>query len=461
MKIKYLIILFFIFCLMGISSAAGQDQAPAEPPAVQDPEAAEPAPVEAPEQDELPAARDVQVIKLSGVVSPATAAYVAKKLEEAEKDRASCIIIEMDTPGGMLESMRIIVQKILACPIPVVVYVTPSGARAASAGVMIMNAADVAAMAPGTNIGAAHPVTATGEDVPSTMEEKVVNDMVANAKSIAEKKGRNPDWVERAIRESVSATETEALELSVIDMVAKDREELLRKIDGRRIEGKGEIHVQGASVVEKTENWRERLLRTIADPTIAYVLLLIGAAGLYFEFSNPGMILPGVLGAISIIVASYALQVLPVNYVGVLLLLLAIVFFIMESQIASHGVFSLGGVLALAFGSLMLFDRSVPGMHVAYPVLIASVSVFSLFFVAMATLVFRAHTRRPQTGEEGLVGERGWVRKVEGRKAVVTVHGEIWNAVCSEAMEEGDEIEVTAVDGLTLAIKRYREKKLD
>ncbi|MEW5736467.1 MAG: nodulation protein NfeD [Thermodesulfobacteriota bacterium] len=402
--------------------------------------------------------RDVYVMKLNGVVNPATAAYVIRHLALAEEAKASCVIIEMDTPGGLMESMRAIIQKILACPVPVVVYVTPSGARAASAGVMIMNAADVAAMAPGTNIGAAHPVTATGEDVPTTMEEKVVNDMVANAKSIAEKKGRNPEWVERAIRESVSATENEALKLSVIDMVAKNREELLRKIDGRKIEGKGIIHVKGATVSEVSETWRERLLRTIADPTIAYVLLLMGAAGLYFEFSNPGMVLPGVLGAISLVLAAYALQVLPVNYVGVILILLAIVFFVMESQIASHGALSMGGVLALAFGSLMLYDRSIPGMRVAYPVVIATVSVCSLFFITMATLVFRAHTRKPKTGEEGLVGETGTVRRVKGNKALVIVHGEIWNAVVTENLEEGDHVEVTAVDGLTLAVKRIRAK---
>jgi membrane-bound serine protease (ClpP class) len=260
---------------------------------------------------------DIYIVKVADAISPGIAEFVDNSITRAEKEEAACIIIELDTPGGLAESMRIIVQSILGSTIPVVVYVSPSGARAASAGVMITMAADVAAMAPGTNIGAAHPVGAGGQDIGGTMSEKVINDMVAQAKSVAEKRGRNQKWVEQAIRESVSVTASEALKENIIDLIAKDTDDLIRQLNGRNIPGKGVLHLDNAAKVVIKPGMRTQILRTISNPNIAYILLMIGLAGLYFELSHPGAIFPGVIGGISLVLAFFALQTLPVNYAGI------------------------------------------------------------------------------------------------------------------------------------------------
>jgi membrane-bound serine protease (ClpP class) len=260
------------------------------------------------------AQKEIYIIQVADAISPGTADFIRSGIKKAEENAATCVIIELDTPGGLAESMRIIVQSILASKVPVVVFVYPGGARAASAGVMITMAADVAAMSPGTNIGAAHPVGAGGKEIDETMSEKVINDMVAQAKSVAERRNRNAEWVEDAIRESVSVTETEALKENIIDLIANDTEDLIKQLNGREIQGRGILNLDDARKVVIKETLRTKILKTISNPNIAYILLMIGLAGLYFEFSHPGSIFPGVIGAIALILAFFAMQTLPVNY---------------------------------------------------------------------------------------------------------------------------------------------------
>jgi len=346
---------------------------------------------------------DIYIIRIADAISPGTTEFIKSGIRTAEENGAACIIIELDTPGGLAESMRLIVQKILASRVPVVVFVSPSGARAASAGVMITMAADVAAMAPGTNIGAAHPVGAGGKDIDGAMSEKIINDMVAQAKSVAEKRGRNAKWVEDAIRESVSVTETEALKENIIDIIAKDTEDLIRQLNGREIKDRGRLELDQANKVVLEETLRTKILKTISNPNIAYILMMIGLAGLYFELSHPGAIFPGVVGAIALILAFFAMQTLPVNYAGILLIVLAIIFFIMEMKITSYGLLSVAGIVSLLLGSLMLFDTDTTGIKLSLQVVLPTIVVISGFFVAVASLVFRAQRSKPATGSGGMV----------------------------------------------------------
>jgi membrane-bound serine protease (ClpP class) len=402
------------------------------------------------------AADMVFVVPLQGPVTPSTADFVSRNIQKANVMDAACVVVAIDTPGGLADSMKDIVQAMLASRIPVVAYVWPSGARAASAGVMITMAADVAAMAEGTNIGAAHPVSATGGNMDYTMAQKAVSDMAANARSVAQKRGRNAQWVEDAIRQSVSATQQEALELNVIDLLAKDFDDLIEQLDGMEIEGKGILKTLGAVIQWAEETWRDRLLKTLSNPNFAYIFFLLGLAGLYFEFSNPGAIFPGVIGAISLVLAFYSMQTLPVNYAGVLLILLAGVFFILEINITSFGALTIGGILALTLGSLMLFDSDIPALRVSFLVMIPAIAITSLFFIAIATSVVKAHISRPQTGYLGFVGKSGVVRKVneDGSSGKVFVAGEIWNAKFAGPVKSGDTVRITAVEGLKLTAEK-------
>jgi membrane-bound serine protease (ClpP class) len=405
-----------------------------------------------------PAARgatgEVYVVKVSGTINPGLAEYLIRSMEQASREEAVCLVIQLDTPGGLALSMRSIVMAMLSSQVPVVVYVSPSGARAASAGVMITLAADIAAMAPGTNMGAAHPVNLGQKEMDGTMAEKVVNDMVAYTKSIAEKRGRNSDWAEKAIRESVSVTEKEALELNVIDLIAKDLDDLLEKIDGRDLKDKGTLHTKGVKRVVLTESLRDKILKTLSDPNIAYVLMMIGLAGLYFELSHPGAIFPGVIGAMSLILAFFAFQTLPVNYAGVLLIALAIILFVLEMKVASYGLLSLGGVISLFLGSLMLFEGTAPGMGLSWRVLVPTVVMISGFFVAVAGLVFRSQVSKPRTGDKGLVGEVGVAKSRLEPEGKVFVHGELWNAVGPGSIEAGAKVRVVGVDRLLLRVEQ-------
>lgn len=397
--------------------------------------------------------KEIYIMKMSGAISAGTASYLKTGIKKASDENAACLIIELDTPGGNVESMRGIVMAILDSKAPVVVYVSPGGARAASAGVMITMAADIAAMAPGTNIGAAHPVQAGGQEIEKTMSEKITNDMVANAKSIAEKRGRNAKWVEKAIRESVSATETEALEKNIIDIVAKDIDDLIRQIDKRTVGEKGKLDLKGLEKKYVEETVRTKILKIISDPNIAYILMMIGLAGLYFELSHPGAIFPGVIGAIALILFFYASQTLPVNYAGILLIVLAIIFFIMEMKITSFGLLSIAGVVCLLLGSLMLFEGSEPGERLSLKVLLPTLITVSGFFVMVAGLAFRAQVSKPRTGDKGIIGETGIVKKTIDPEGKVFVHGELWKAISKIPIKEGTKVKVTGVINLVLEVE--------
>jgi membrane-bound serine protease (ClpP class) len=349
--------------------------------------------------------------------------------------------------------MRRIIQSILGSKVPVVVFVSPSGARAASAGVMITMAADIAAMAPGTNIGAAHPVGAGGKDISGKMSEKVINDMVAHAKSVAEERGRNAKWVEEAIRESVSVTETEALKDNIIDLIAEDTADLIQQLNGREIKEKGVLKLDKSERVIVEPTLRTKILKTISDPNIAYILLMIGLAGLYFELSHPGSIFPGVIGGIALVLAFFALQTLPVNYAGILLIVLAIIFFIMEMKITSYGLLSVAGIISLLLGSLMMFKGTGPDLKLSWRVLLPTLILVSGFFVFVAGLVFRAQISKPKTGLKGLVGEIGIVKKALAPEGKVFVHGELWNARSDKTVDEDTKVRVVNVVNLMLEVE--------
>jgi len=396
---------------------------------------------------------EVRIIELEGPINPGAAAFLTRGLEDAEKQGVELIIIRLDTPGGLVPSMRTMVKGIMNSAVPVVVYVSPKGAGAASAGVMITVSAHVAAMAPGTNIGAAHPVGAGGKDIDKDMSEKVVNDMASYGRGIAQDKGKNADWVEKAIRESVSITAEEALEKKVIDLVAGDVDELLKLLDGREVELKqGKVTLKTKGLVKTTyePGFRDAVLRIISDPNIAYILMMIGLAGLYFELSHPGAIFPGVIGAISLILAFYSFQTLPVNYAGLLLIALAVIFFIAEIKVASYGILSLGGIVSLTLGSIMLFEDVGVSLRLMAPTIV----LIGGFFVIVSTLAFRAYRAKPQSGVEGLIGEVGVVQKPIDPEGLVFVHGEYWRAVSSEKLEPGEMVAVEEVTGLLLKVKK-------
>ena len=399
------------------------------------------------------AKNDIYIIKVSDAISPGVAEFVKDGIEKAEKEGAACLIIELDTPGGLAESMRRIIQNILGSKVPVVVFVSPSGARAASAGVMITMAADIAAMAPGTNIGAAHPVGAGGKDISGKMSEKVINDMVAHAKSVAEERGRNAKWVEEAIRESVSVTETEALKDNIIDLIAEDTDDLIQQLNGREIKEKGVLKLDKSKRVIVEPTLRTKILKTISDPNIAYILLMIGLAGLYFELSHPGAIFPGVIGGIALVLAFFALQTLPVNYAGILLIVLAVIFFIMEMKITSYGLLSVAGIISLLLGSLMMFKGTGPDLKLSWRVLLPTIILVSGFFVFVAGLVFRAQISKPKTGMKGLVGEIGVVKKALAPEGKVFVHGELWNARSDKTVDEDTKVRVVNVVNLMLEVE--------
>ncbi|HSB70210.1 MAG TPA: nodulation protein NfeD [Candidatus Methylomirabilis sp.] len=399
-------------------------------------------------------ARQVNVIRVEGVISPSSADYIVSAIKQAEKDKAAALVIELDTPGGLDTSMRIIIKEMLASERPIVVYVAPSGARAASAGAFITIAANIAAMSPGTNIGAASPV-AMGGEMGKTMEKKVTNDAAAYMRTIAEKRGRPIELAEEWVRKATSKTETEALKARLIDVVSPKLDDLLETIDGRMVTtaaGKVKLDTKNALVHREDMNLREKILRIITDPTIAYLLLILGLAGLYFEFSTPGAVLPGILGAISLILALYAFQQLPINYAGVLLILLAIVMFIAEIKVVSHGVLTLGGIAAMILGSMMLIDTSAPYLRISIGAILTTAGATAAFFLFVVGAGVRALHSKTSTGREGLVGEVGVVRTRLAPRGQIFLRGELWNAECEQAIEPGESARVTAVDGLTLRV---------
>ena len=402
----------------------------------------------------------VVVGRIDGAITPATTAYVERLIATAAEQGAPCLVIQMDTPGGLASSMRDIIQAILASPVPVVVYVWPEGAHAASAGALIALAAHVVAMSPGTNIGAAHPVNigpGTGDTESDTMEEKVTNDAAAYARSLAARRGRNSEWAERVVRESISSTAQEAVKEGVADFIAGDMSELVRRLDGRRTTtpaGEVVLHTTDAAIEEILPSGRERFLERIADPNIAYVLMLIGIFGILFELQNPGAILPGVAGAVSLITAAYALQMLPVSWTGLALIVLALALFVLEVKVASHGLLTIGGVVAMIIGSIMLIDSPLPFMRVSLAVIIPSVLVTASFFLFAVGMGVRAQRRRVTTGSEGLVGEVGVARTEIANDGTVFVRGELWSARSDEPVSPGDAVEVLAVEGMRVKVRR-------
>jgi membrane-bound serine protease (ClpP class) len=397
------------------------------------------------------------VISISAAITPPVAEYVVQSIAEAAKSGAAGLIIRLDTPGGLDLAMRDIAKGILNAPLPVIVYVAPSGARAASAGLIITISAHIAAMSPGTNIGAAHPVgIGIGGQMDKTMGEKVENDAVAYVRGIAKQRGRNEDWVEKGVRKSESIAAEQALRLNVIDFVAADLNQLLSQIDGREVSlaaGKKVIRTKGAVLNEKKMGTRQKVLSALSDPNIAYLLLLIGLAGLYFEFSNPGAILPGVIGGISLIMAFFAMQTLPVNYAGVALILFAIILFIAEIKVISHGILTIGGIVSLVIGSLMLFQTPDPSLRVSWSVLIPAVTITSLFFIVVIGIAVKAQLRKPQGGKEGMTGEEGSAVTDVFAEGTVMIRGEYWSAFSDRPIEKGSKVRVIRVENLKAKVE--------
>jgi len=403
-----------------------------------------------------PQAPVVVVATIAAPISPVTADYLASTIEQAEEAHATLLVVELDTPGGLDSAMRQMVQAILKASVPVAVYVAPSGARAASAGVLITLASDIAAMAPGTNIGAAHPVNLGGGSMDNTMSKKVENDAAAYARSLAARSGRNADWAEQSVRESSSLSAKEALDKKVIDLIAPSLSDLLARVDGRVIRKGGAdlvIHTKGAELVRVPMGLRHRILAALADPNIAYILMMIGIYGIYFELASPGAVFPGVVGGISLVLGFYALETLSANYAGFLLILLAVVMFFLELKVPSHGALSIGGIVSMVLGSLMLFRKSAdPFLRVSWTVLITMVGLSAVFFTAVISLAVRSQIRKPSTGPEGMVGEIGVAVSDFDGGGKIHVVGELWDARCGLPLRKGDRVIVKSVEGMTLVV---------
>lgn len=399
----------------------------------------------------------VYQLTVDGTINPAVNDYIAKGIEKAEESNATCVIITMDTPGGGLASTKTIIKEMLNAKLPVVVYVYPSGSSATSAGALITMGADIAAMAPGTNIGAAHPVTGGGKDIEKTMEEKVINDLAAYMRSVVSKKGRNAEWAQKAITASVSITAREALKMNVINVVAESIPDLLKELNGKSIEKNGKTMVfQTASAhVEKfVHGYRFKILDLVADPNIVYILGMLGLLGIMMELYNPGMIFPGVLGGLCLLLTLFAAQVLPINYTGILLIILAVVLFVLELKVPSFGLLSMGAIVSLVLGSVMLFETGETAMRVSWAVIVPTVLVVSAFFIFAMGLAVRAWKARPRTGGQGLIGEVGLALSDLDTEGKVAIHGEYWNARADSHIPKGERVRVIRVESLFLKVTR-------
>jgi membrane-bound serine protease (ClpP class) len=403
-------------------------------------------------------AQTVVSIHIDATINPATAEFIHRGLIKAKKEKAECLLIHLNTPGGLLKSTRNIVGDIMESPVPVIVYISPAGADAGSAGVFITLSANIAAMAPGTNIGAAHPVTMqTGND--SIMYGKITNDAAAFIRTIAKKRNRNIEWAENAVRRSYSYSETEALEDTVIDLIAKNDAELLQMVDGRKAElntGTVTLHTKSARIETYEMGFIEKLLNIISDPNVAYILLMLGFYGLMFELYNPGSILPGIVGVICLILAFYSLQTLPVNYAGLGLILFALLLFLLEIKIVSHGVLAIGGIISLLLGSMMLIRTGSGDIgRISWGVIISATVVTSLFFLFVIGMGIRAQRLKPVTGADGLVGETGITKEVLNPAGMVLVHGELWQAESmSGEINTGEKIRVKSMQGFKLFVEK-------
>lgn len=412
----------------------------------------------------------VEIISIDGAINPVVTDYIQEGINRAEEANAECLIVQLNTPGGLLKSTRIIVSSFFSSKVPVVVYVYPSGSQAASAGVFITLAANIAVMSPGTNIGAAHPVMmseggdANRKDSLDIMMEKATNDAAAFMRSIAEKRNRNIDWAEKSVRQSVSLTETEALKENVINFIAKNRDSLLAQIDGAEVEtsaGKKTIHTKDAAIHVTEMSAIQKFLDIISDPNFAYILMMLGIYGLLFELYNPGSILPGIVGVISLILAFYSFHSLPVNVAGFALIIFAVILFIAEIKIVSHGLLAAGGIISFLIGSLMLINTNVPFafIQISLSVIITVTVLTALFFIFALGKGIAAQRLKPTTGSEGLVNETGTALSnfLAGSSGQIMLHGEIWNAKSlDEEINEGEEVAVIGRKDLMVIVRKVK-----
>jgi len=401
----------------------------------------------------------IRLVEINGPINPATAVYIARNFRESAQNRDALVLVEMDTPGGLDSSMRDIVKNVLSSQVPVAVYVYPSGARAASAGAIIALAADFCVMSPGTSIGAAHPV-AIGGIPDAVMQEKILNDMLAYVEGIAEKRGRNAEIMRQMVSKSLSLPAEKALEDKTVDFLASDLGDLIRKLEGktaRRTSGSITLKLSGAKIIVHEMTVREKILDIIGDPNIAYLLMMLGFIGLFFELSTPGVILPGVIGSISLILAFFAFQTLPVNYAGVLLILLSLTLFIAEVKIVSHGMLTIGGVLAMILGSLLLFDSPEPYLKVSLSIILTTVILVTGFAIFVVRKAIAVHRIKPASGKEGLVGEKGYADSDIMPEGKVFIRGEYWDAWSDTPVSRGEKIIVVSVEGMKVKVEKGHE----
>ena len=404
------------------------------------------------------AANSIVKIRIDDTIQPITAEYIDRAIEHARQTNADAVLIELSTPGGLLDSTRTIIQTILASPVPIIIYVAPSGARAASAGFFILEAGDVAAMAPGTNTGAAHPVTLGGEKMDDTMKAKLENDSAAFMRSYVGPRGRNVQLAETGVRESKSWTDQEALQQHLIDVVARDQNDLLHQLDGRtikRFDGKtAKLHLAGDSIDELPMTLKQRILNFLLDPNIALLVLAVGALALYAEFNHPGAIVPGVVGVVFILLALFALNLLPTRYASLTLILAAFVLFALEAKFATHGILGLGGIVLLTLGGLLLVDGPIPQMRVQLWTALGVSVPLGLITVFLMTIALRARRSKVVTGLQGMIGAVGEARTDIDPEGKVFVQGELWNAHARSRVGLGEHVVVRKVEGLELEVEK-------